>query len=255
MRPIRLFPVIILAVVVSWAWAQDEFSALQKYKILEPTVQKAQKFFEQDKIKKCEAELDRCFQSLADHHDAHFLKAQILYKQGDFSAALEQIEEAKAGYIHVSQLIQKFKMKNAVQQMDEVQDLKDILPDLRALNAQTNCQRGIWSTDISMDENKINEDQRNQHSIMNGTRSLVPAEYDYFAGNCLFKLKRYAEAEAQYKSEIGTDPKHAKAYNNLLNILYMEKRIADAREVLTLAEANKAAVHPGLKKAILDAGR
>jgi tetratricopeptide (TPR) repeat protein len=255
MRPGRLFPVIILAVVVSWAWAQDEFSALQKYKILEPTVQKAQKFFEQRKTKKCEAELDRCFQSIADHHNAHFLKAQILYEQGDFSVALEQIEEAKAGYIHLSQLIQKLRQKNAMQQMDEAQDLKDILPDLKALNAQTNCQRGLYGADILSDEDQINADQRNQYSLMNGTRSLVPAEYDYFAGNCLFKLKRYAEAEAQYKSAIGTDSKHAKAYNNLLNILYMEKRIADAREVLTLAEANKAAVHPGLKKAILEAAR
>jgi pentatricopeptide repeat protein len=80
----------------------------------------------------------------------------------------------------------------------------------------------------------------------------VPAEYDYFTGNCQFKLKRYEEAAASYREAVASDPAHANAYNNLINILYMVRRYDEARAVIDRAEANKVKVHPGLKKAVLD---
>ena len=80
----------------------------------------------------------------------------------------------------------------------------------------------------------------------------APAEYDYFTGNCFFKLKRYDEAAASFKDAIATDPSHANSYNNLVNLLYAARRFAEAKDFLDRADAAGVKIHPGLKKAVLD---
>jgi Flp pilus assembly protein TadD len=78
----------------------------------------------------------------------------------------------------------------------------------------------------------------------------VPAEYDFFQGNCLFKLGRAAEAEGRYKAALRADPKHTGAANNLANLLYAGGRPQEARAAIQEAEANSVEINPGLKKAV-----
>ncbi len=105
---------------------------------------------------------------------------------------------------------------------------------------------------IMENDKSLNETKRQTQGDLSRQEDAVPADYNYFVGNCLFKLKRYDEAAASYKKAIATDPAHANSYNNLINLLYMARRFDEARAFLGRAEANTVKVHPGLKKAVLD---
>jgi Flp pilus assembly protein TadD len=78
----------------------------------------------------------------------------------------------------------------------------------------------------------------------------VPSEYDFFQGNCLFKLGRAAEAEGRYRAALRTDPKHTGAANNLANLLYAGGRPQEARAAIQQAESNGVEINPALKKAV-----
>jgi tetratricopeptide (TPR) repeat protein len=96
------------------------------------------------------------------------------------------------------------------------------------------------------------EGERNISASQQG--ASVPALYRYWHGNVLFMLERPAEAEAQYRLALAADPGFGDTYNNLINLLYLGGRVDEARAVLAQAEAHKAQVHPGLKKAVLGKG-
>ncbi|GEM_PF-4370483 len=67
--------------------------------------------------------------------------------------------------------------------------------------------------------------------------------------------RRAAEAEASYRAALAVEPEHAGAAGNLINLLYVQGKVAKAREALEQAEARKVAIHPGLKKAVRDASK
>jgi pentatricopeptide repeat protein len=98
------------------------------------------------------------------------------------------------------------------------------------------------------------EGERNKAAVQNDSAG-IPALYRYWHGNIFFMLGKPAEAEAQYRQAIGTDPDFRETYNNLINLLYAGGRVDEARAVLAEAEARKAAVHPELKKAVLGKNR
>jgi tetratricopeptide (TPR) repeat protein len=81
----------------------------------------------------------------------------------------------------------------------------------------------------------------------------MPADYFYFHGNILFKLKRYEEANNQYQEAIKINPQHGDAYNNLASLWYLDKQYQKALDYLEQAEANGAKINPEFKKTILKA--
>lgn len=241
-----------VSVAAAAAVPQTDYSLIQKYKVLETTVPKAQKYLDQDKFDRCAAELAKCFQVVPDHHTGQYIRAQLLYKQSDFTGALEAMDKARTGYRRLIEILGKFQAEKIMKQMDDAEAMAELGPILQADLAKTACRQHILTGEIMENDKSLNETKRETQGDLVKRAGIVPAEYDYFTGNCLFKLKRYDEAAASYKEAIATDPAHANSYNNLINLLYMARRFDEARAFLGQAEANTVKVHPGLKKAVLD---
>lgn len=257
MRASQMFVVFfgILAVVGTVVSQQSDSAFIEKYKTQQPSIEKAKKALLREDYAKCDRELGRCFETLADHHEAHYLKAQMLYKQGDFAGALEHIQAAKAGHARLEAAIQRIQVEDLKKQISRMEDIADRLPEMADAMDKANCSKPIWQGRILDAQNQLNEAKKEVASGLVGGKIAAPTEYDYFQGNCLFKLKRLDEAEAWYKSAVATDPLYANAYNNLINLLYAAKRFDEARYFLDRAEANKVHIIPGLRAAVLEAAR
>jgi tetratricopeptide (TPR) repeat protein len=249
-----LVAVILLAVAGPLA-AQDEVALVQRYKLTETTVLKAQKYLDQGKPDKAEAELRSCFAAVPDHHAALYVKAQRLYKDGDYTAALAAMVEAKAGYRRVDAAVAKLQSAKREKDMSTVQSLADAEPGLEERAANTKCREGVYNGDAMFNQNRLNQRTEDLKQGLIASVETAPAEYMYFTGNCLFKLNRMDEAEASYKAAVEAAPKHANAYTNLIGILYNKRSLDEAKAYLAKAEANQVKINPGLKKAVLEAAK
>ena len=249
--------VLMVAVLAFWtagaaASPQADYSLIQKYRALEPSVAKAQKYLDQGQVDRCSQEIAKCFGTVPDHHGAHYMRAQVLYKQADYAAALEAMGKAHSGYRRLVEVLEKFKAEKIMKQMDDAQAMADLGPILEADLAKTACRQAILTGQIMENTKNLNDTKRETQGNLIRGEGAAPAEYDYFAGNCLFKLKRYDEAAARYREAIITEPAHANAHNNLINLLYLAGRFEEARTCIDRAEAARVRILPGLKKAVLD---
>jgi tetratricopeptide (TPR) repeat protein len=252
----RKISVIAMAALLlgSAAWSgQDEAALAQKYKLLENTIQKAQKYLDQGKLEKCDAELAICFAAIPDHHAAFHVKAQRLYKEGNFQAALAAMGAAKAGFKRLDEAIKRLQALKLDKDMSSAQDMADAEPDLEARAARTKCREGLYAGYVMYSKGRINQKGEELKQGLTAAEESSPVEYYYFAGNCQFKLKLYADAEQSYRAALKAAPGHASAAGNLINLLFMQKKLDEARTVLAQAEANKVQIHPGLRKAVLEA--
>jgi len=255
-RGILLFGLMAWSAAFAWtALGQtDDATILNKYKALESRIEKARKFFLAENYSKCEKEAAGCLEALPDHHEAHFFMAQVLYKRGELDKALEQMLSAESGFVRLQDIVDRVQQKKFEKQLDKKVDLAEQLEDWSAALEQTTCMKGVYQGIVLDKEGKLNAESKYSDSDLAKVRARIPAEYAYFHGNCLFRLKKYAEAEEEYKVAIQIDPRHANACNNLINLLYMQKRLAEARTLISQAEANQVAIVPGLKNAVLNNG-
>jgi len=65
---------LILGAAATVIFAQTDYSLIQKYRVLEPTVAKAQKYLDQGQVDRCTAEINRCFETVPDHHGARYIR-------------------------------------------------------------------------------------------------------------------------------------------------------------------------------------
>lgn len=234
---------------------QNEAALIQKYKLLESNIVKAQKLLDQGRSDKCEAEIDRCLATIPDHHAAYYLRAQILYRQANFAGALEAMRSAKAGFRRMDEAIKTLQTAKLEKDMSVAQSLVDLEPDLEMRAAQTKCRQGEYTGEVMDNISRINHKVEDIKQGLTMAKEVSPAEYLYFTGNCQFKLGARAEAEASYREALDAEPDHAGAAGNLINLLFIQDRIPEAREALERAEARKIAVHPGLSKAVRGASK
>jgi tetratricopeptide (TPR) repeat protein len=255
-RGILLFGLMAWSAALAWtALGQtDDATILNKFKALESRIEKARKYFLAENYAKCEKEAAGCLEVLPDHHEAHFFMAQVLYKRGEFDKALEQMLSAESGYLRLQGVVDRVQQKKFEKQLDKKVDLTEQLEDWSAALQQTTCMKGVYQGIVLDKEGKLNAESKYSESELAKANSQVPAEYAYFHGNCLFRLKNYGEAEDHYRAAIRIDPRHANACNNLINLLYMQKRLEEARTLISQAEANQVAIVPGLKNAVLSTG-
>jgi tetratricopeptide (TPR) repeat protein len=240
--------------------AQDKnLSLLDEYSMLSGHIDRAKTAFQSDNLEKCEKEVLFCLGRLPEHHEAHFLLSQILYKRGEFERALEHIQAAEEGFLKLNEAVsllgqQKMKKQiyNVVNRIDDVQEATEADD---AAKSRGSCQVNRYDKAVQDAKEELNKEGRWNETDRSKKISQIPANYHYFHGNDLFRLKRLPEAEAEYLLVIKTDPGHSGAYNNLINLLFMQRRLDEARAFLSQAEAHKAAISPGLKKAVLETAR
>jgi tetratricopeptide (TPR) repeat protein len=232
---------------------QQEKESIQKYKRAKVHYLKGGEYLQKGKFEKARKEADACLEIFPGFADARLLLAQTDYQQGQFATALKEIETAQADFRKFS----KFYEYSYLEYLDLLREQRDIvekhISDLTmqmAISTDDDAKQAMQDT--------INKDKQTRDTLDGRLRNpipetlAVPAEYHYTHGNILFKMKRFGEAEGFYLEAIQADPKHANAYNNLINILYMRGDMAQALKYLNQAEANGVQVLEGLKKAVLE---
>jgi len=248
--------VLVLAALAAWCFSQTaDLNLLEKYKTLLGTMDKARSAFDKGNWTASERELDRCLKAVPDHHEAHYFKAQIRYKDGDFVKAEDHMTAAENGYVHFSAVLEEAKVSQMMKDVDKEQALADLIPALEKALDQSVCKPPTYMAAITDAKNKLDETKNEKSDALRKGKAAVPAEYLYFHGNCLYRLKRFDEAESRYRDALAADPAHANATNNLLSLLYGQKRYADALAVLEQADLLKVQVQEALKKAVLDAAK
>ena len=258
MRPKRSFLLCLaLGALVTGTSAQDRETALvNAYATLSPHIDRARTALRRDRLEKCEEEALFCLDKLPEHQEAHLLMSQVLYKRGEYGGALEHIQAAEEGYLRLTKahaFLEQQKLRN---QADDVVGLVDDVSVYTeadaAARARGSCMPDKYRKDLeAVKEKLIKEQEERGRTDPAQDFSHIPAIYSHLHGNVLFMLKRPAEAEEQYRRAIRNDPDCREAYNNLINLLYMDGRVDEARAFLSQAEAHKAQVHPELKKAVL----
>ncbi len=256
-RKLILPCVLALGALVSRAPAQDKFlSLINAYATLSPHIEKARTAFRKDRLEKCEEEARFCLAKLPEHHEAHFLMSQVLYKRGEYGNALEHLRSAEEGYIKISRLFLVLEGQKRQKQSEDIDRMNGEIADLAAAAAAVKGRGSCMPNryDSALQDSKqvlTREEEERNRTDPDKDVAGIPALYSYWHGNVLFMLRRPAEAEAQYRQAIAKDPDFRETYNNLINLLFVAGRRDEARAVLSQAEAHKAKIHLELKKAVL----
>ncbi|MCX6572063.1 MAG: tetratricopeptide repeat protein [Candidatus Aminicenantes bacterium] len=240
--------------------AQDKnLALLGEYSSLSAHIERAKNAFQRDNLAKCEQEVLFCLEKLPEHQEAHFLMSQVLYKRGEFEKALEHILAAEEGYLKLTEAVSFLEQQKIKKKMDNMASLFDDVQEYtvadKAAKSRGSCQPDRYSKDLQDAKDTLAKEERWNEADPNQEASPIRANYHYWHGNCLFRLKQLPETEAEYRLAIKADPRHSEAYNNLINLLFLEKRLDEARAFLSQAEAHKASIHPSLKKAVLEIAR
>jgi tetratricopeptide (TPR) repeat protein len=259
-RRVILFSVLIFLSIVFFCHAQKDYNwgekeLLQKYKVSNPDFLKGKKALSMGDLQKAEKELNKCLERMPQHAEAHFYLSQVFYKQGNLEKALEEMEKAKSNYGAIEKIIARQDQERILMLQERRDTLRESLPGLKEQLAKLpfgSDQRRELELRISNMEKELS-DIDNRLSNPLPVIDKTPAEYFYFYGNILFKMKNLQEAESQYLKAILIDPKHANAYNNLATLYYMNHQYEKALKYLNQAEANGAQVNPELKGAVLKA--
>ena len=238
--------------------AQDrDVVLIAAYAKLDGRVEKARAALQKGELDACEREARSCLDKLDSHHDAHFLLGQVLYKRGAFDQALERALAAQKGFVLWADAVKTIDERRLEAQAEKraglLDDVQGSVAADAAAEARGSCQVAQYDKAAQDAKDKLKDEGGLESKKLGGDIPPVPASYLYFEGNCLFKLKRLPEAETAYRRALEADPDFGETYNNLINLLFMEKRLDEARALLAQAESRQAAVSAGLRKAVLDA--
>jgi len=235
-------------------YTREERRLFQRYKIANSYFAKGKKNFLKEDYRKAEKELKKCLKRMPEHSGAYFFLSQISYKWGNLEKSLEEIENAKKNYAYIGKVkanieqlyileLQELKM----QKEEKLELLRQSLSRAQSASERSQIEAGLGT--LEADIGTISS----QLSRPLPSAEQMPADYFYFHGNILFKLKRYKEANSQYQEAIKINPQHGDAYNNLASLYYIAKQYQEALDYLEQAEANGAKINPEFKKAILKA--
>lgn len=184
---------------------------------------------------------------------AHFYLSQVYYKQKEFLAALRAINEAKKSFKGFVEFLQSARHYYNKHLHDERRDMDATIFNLEQALHVANCYqvRALLRAIEDTEERKRDLD----HKKVENTRmtKAVPADYYYFHGNILYRMKNYSGAARQYLVTIKLDRKHERAYNNLISLFYSARKYLDALQYIKLAEDNGVQINVKLHQAVRQA--
>ncbi|MBN2399908.1 MAG: tetratricopeptide repeat protein [Candidatus Aminicenantes bacterium] len=232
---------------------QNEKESIRNYKRAREHFLKGGDYLNKGKFEKARNEADIALQVFPGYADAYLLVAELDYRQGQLEPALQAIETAKANFKKFSRFYE-YSYLEYLKLLREERDYVD-----KHINDLTRQLINPMEDEARQKlEDVINRDKQTRDTLDTRLRNPIPevldipAEYHYTHGNILFKMKRLNEAQGLYQAAIQADPKHANAYNNLINIFYIQGNMAQALEYLKQAESRGVRVTEGLKKAVLE---
>jgi tetratricopeptide (TPR) repeat protein len=219
-----------------------------RYRILAPSVRKAGTEVEALHFDEAKRLLEPVLKEVPDHAQAHFLLATMAYQSRDFAGALAHIETSERS---LKDLNRRYAQVLAKMRADDEEDARVTLDSLRSLE-----DAGYDSINDILDDKRQHLkgiDARSGELLNPNATLTVPSAYSFLHGNCLYRLGRPAEAAAQYRLAVQSDPSNAKAWNNLVNLYWEGKDAGQARSALAQAEAAGVAIQPQLKQRVLGA--
>ncbi len=232
----------------------QEDDLVQRYESADAHFFKAEELFLKQDFPNARVEIAECLKLMPEHSEGHYLLAQIEYRQGFLSRALNHISKAEE-YYDFSAKVRGEQRERLLLELQRMRDEQEsILSDLRRILAHTSDQ----VTRASLEE-RILQVQRIKTSIEDrllSPRALSaegPAEYHLLHGMILAALRRYPHAQRELRLAIQIEPTSSESYERLAGILLVSGQPAKALEVIEEAESRGITVEEGLKKDVLKA--
>lgn len=228
--------------------AQTGEPLFHRYRLLQPTVQKASDAVLARHFDEAKRILAPVLKDVPDHATAHFLLATMAYQDRDFAGALAHIETSERSLKDLNQRYAAVVSKMAADDDEDARVTQDSLRNL--------VDAGYDSIDdILGDKRQHLKNIEDRKSGLHNPKMAfaTPAAYSLLHGNCLYRLGRAPEAAAQYRVAIQADPANVRAWNNLINLYWEAKDLDQARAALAKAEAAGVTIQPGLKRSVLTA--
>lgn len=255
--PIFLAAAILLNTGLSFAqkgFHMEEKKLYEKYKMAVQYFEEGKELYNKNKFNQAENKFKECLKVFPQHAQANFYLAHINYMNNNLENALRYIEDAEKNFELMNQIYalgyedytsqlraERDIIKNRIQQYKELEERTSQQQEKQKISAQISQLQTELGTIISRLSEPLPEAKQ------------VPADYFYLHGNIYFKLKQYQESLNQYFETLSHDPKHDKAYNNIINLFFMAKNYQKALEMVKQAEAAGVVVNPRLKEAVLQA--
>lgn len=220
---------------------------VRRYRDAEVSYAKARALFDKKDFPGARKELGVCLGLIPAHANAHLLMAKLLYTEKDYVQALSEVERARAGHETTAAILARMDEDRMSELRRRAKESADTIAGLR--QRQGSVVSAELQQQIIAEETKKQEIDR----ILNAQRPdprAMPAEFSFFHGNVLLRLKRPAEAVAQYEEALKVNPAYAEAANNLAALYHSARMYEKARAVVTAAEGNGVVLNPELKKAI-----
>ncbi len=229
-------------------------NTFQKFKQANRLFVKGEQLFLKKSFSKAREALEGCVEIFPEYSEAHFILAQILYKQKEFPTALEHIDAAKNHFKFMSDI----RISTQLEYMDTLRERKQKLQEqLRMLREQLSrttdpADKSRVESAIGSAEAQLSQIDSRDHSQVPNIET-VPAEYYYVHGNIFFQMKKLQEAHQQYLETLKIDPNHGNALNNMANLYFMINKYEKAKEYLDRAEESGVEINVKFKDAILKA--
>ncbi|WP_257309927.1 tetratricopeptide repeat protein [Geothrix fuzhouensis] len=252
----KFFGVVLLVGLLTWTLPlrsqTKDFTIFPRYKALAPTLDKVDRLVADRQFDQARALIRSCLATIPDHFEAHYYLALMAYDMKDYETALACIERSMASLGELDRLYQVEIAKLEASNRQTIELLEGALKytDLGAGN------NGCWEGDILSLKTAISMEKRKSGPLSRGADPFtIPREYPFLQGNCLFRLGRHAEAKVQYRDALKVDSTYSSAWNNLINVLWVDREYDQATASLHLAEAAKVQIDPKLRMAVMTAGK
>lgn len=221
---------------------------VRQYRDAEVAYSKARERFDRKNFEGARNELGTCFELIPVHADGHLLMAKMFYVEKEYVRSLAEVERARSGHEAIAAIVAKMQEERMSGLRERVREKDDSLAAARAQrNPGQMLSFGPPAASVEKDElNRILNAQR--PSAME-----VPAEYAFFHGNVLLRMKRLDEATVRYEEALRVRPSYSEAANNLAALYVGAGRYEQALEVVSRAESAGATVNPEMKRAIASA--
>jgi tetratricopeptide (TPR) repeat protein len=239
------------------AWngpAGQEDDLVQKYEAADAHFFRAEGYFLKQDLPDARTELDECLKLMPEHSGAHFLLAQVDFREGYYSRALTHIIKAE-DYYDFALTIRGEQQQRLLLELQRMRDEQEsILAELeRALARTSNDFSRMTLESRILQARKIKSSIEDRLLSPGSPVSEGPAEFHVFHGEILVRLRRYPEAETQFRLAISLAPTSPEAYEELAGMLLLTRHARIAQDVVEEAESKGIAIDEKLKESILKA--
>jgi len=226
---------------------------LQKYEAADTRYLRAKDYFQKQNFPASRTELEDCLGLMPEHSEAHYLMARVLVLQGAYRRALDHMTKSETYFEFAVKIRALLEQRRRLELMKMRDDQVKTLTELKEILARTSdaALRRMLALQVQEAE-KIRDSLTERLLAPQSQSTRVPADYHSFHGDILYRLKKYAEAESEFRLAIQADPVGVDLYNRLAGVYFRTGRAGKALEVLELAETNGLTVDEKLKKDVLE---